>query len=153
MTSIDGFDEFAALLDEFADDLDEIADKAAEVIDDGVQTTALQIEASAKRRARVKTGDLRADIKAIRLALGLYSVGSTKEYAPPIEYGSRPHVITPNGPYPLRFKVDGQWVATYKVNHPGHDAYPFLRPSLNEHRDDLIDNIQEEIESLIDSEL
>ncbi len=34
--------------------------------------------------------------------------------------GSRPHIITPRGEgYPLSFQVDGQWVHTYHVNHPG----------------------------------
>lgn len=32
---------------------------------------------------------------------------------------SRPHPIDPHGPYPLRFKIDGRWISTYHVEHPG----------------------------------
>jgi len=34
--------------------------------------------------------------------------------------GSRPHQIRPRGEgYPLRFQIEGQWIHTYLVNHPG----------------------------------
>ncbi len=151
MTTITGFDEYVGVLTQFAGDLEDIADEIDEAIDKGTKETVLDIEESAKRKAPVKDGELRADIQSHRLAPALYSVGSTKEYAPPIEYGSRPHPITPNGDYPLRFywEKKGKWVATYHVDHPGHEAQPFLRPSLNQHRSNLSENIGKEIRKVI----
>lgn len=155
MTRIRGLDTFVEDLDEFADDLEDIADEVDEAIDRGTRKTALQVEASAKRLAPVDDGELRADLQAIKIAAGVYSVGSTKKYAAPTEYGSRPHPITPNGPYPLVFywEKKGRWVSTERVEHPGTPSQPFLRPALNAHRSDLVENIRQEISELIDSEL
>ncbi len=44
------------------------------------------------------------------------------------EVGTRPHVIESKGDYPLRSK-SGQ-VFGKKVNHPGTEAQPHLRPAL-----------------------
>lgn len=152
MTRINGFEQFAEELDEFADALDEIADELDGAIHNGTQKTAYQVEGTAKHYAPVDDGGLRADISAIPLAPGVYSVGTTKKYGPPTEYGSRPHPITPNGPYPLKFFWDkkGEWVTTYGVEHPGTPSQPFLRPALNKHRTDLIENIRMEIRKVID---
>lgn len=155
MTRIRGLETFVEDLDDFADDLEEIADEVDEAIDEGTRKTSLQVERTAKRLAPVDDGELRADIQAIQIAAGLYSVGTVREYGPSVEYGSRPHPITPNGPYPLVFywEREGRWVATYEVEHPGTPSQPFLRPALNAHRSDLVENISQEIEELIDSQL
>ena len=150
MTTIRGFEGFADELEDFADSLDEIADELDQAIDKGTRRTALQIESTAKNKAPVRDGELRADIGTIQLDIAEYSVGSTKEYAAPTEYGSAPHPITPNGPYPLKFEIDGETIRTYHVDHPGTPAQPFLRPALNKHRTDLVENIQDEIEKVID---
>jgi HK97 gp10 family phage protein len=158
MVTIRGIEGFADELEDFADSLDEIADELDQAIDKGVKQTALQIESTAKRKAPVfdhpfqgQGGELRADIGSVPLEWAEYSVGTTKEYAPPTEYGSAPHTITPNGPYPLRFtNRGGEEIRTYSVDHPGTPAQPFLRPALNRHRTDLVDNIRDEIEKVID---
>ncbi|MEU7978247.1 hypothetical protein AB0B63_06915 [Micromonospora sp. NPDC049081] len=46
-----------------------------------------------------------------------------------VEFPTRPHVIRSHGNYPLRNAKTGQ-VFGYEVNHPGTEAQPFLRPSL-----------------------
>lgn len=48
-----------------------------------------------------------------------------------IEVGTRPHVIESHGNYPLRNAATGQ-VFGKKVNHPGTEAQPHLRPALYE---------------------
>lgn len=48
-----------------------------------------------------------------------------------IEVGTRPHVIESHGDYPLRNRETGQ-VFGRKVNHPGTEAQPHLRPALYE---------------------
>jgi len=62
--------------------------------------------------------------------LGLYAdVGTDVEYALAVEYGTKPHVIESHGDYPLRDPRTGA-VFGKRVNHPGTQAQPFLRPSL-----------------------
>lgn len=51
---------------------------------------------------------------------------NAKKYAAPIDMGARPHAIVPRHGKPLTFKVGGRWVSTWKVNHPGNQAYRFL---------------------------
>lgn len=51
---------------------------------------------------------------------------NARKYAEPIDMGARPHTIVPRHGSPLRFKVGGRWVSTWKVNHPGNQAYRFL---------------------------
>lgn len=59
--------------------------------------------------------------------LGLYAdIGTDTEYALAVEYGTKPHVIESKGDYPLR-SADGT-VFGRRVNHPGTQAQPFLRP-------------------------
>lgn len=48
-----------------------------------------------------------------------------------VEVGTRPHVIESHGDYPLRNRETGQ-VFGKRVNHPGTDPQPHLRPALYE---------------------
>jgi len=61
-------------------------------------------------------------------------VGTNAEYALYIEFGTAPHTITPTNAEVLRFEVDGETVFTQRVEHPGTDPRPFLRPAVNEAR-------------------
>ncbi|MCX5066661.1 hypothetical protein OOJ91_12305 [Micromonospora lupini] len=72
-----------------------------------------------------------------RDTLGLYvDVGTDARtpdghaYPLDVELGTRPHVIKSKGNYPLRNPKTGQ-VFGPEVHHPGTDAQPFLRPSLD----------------------
>lgn len=47
-----------------------------------------------------------------------------------VELGTRPHVIESHGDYPLRNPKTGQ-VFGRRVQHPGTDPQPWLRPSLD----------------------
>lgn len=49
-----------------------------------------------------------------------------------IEHGTAPHRITVSSAKAMRL-VDGRFV--HSVNHPGVLARPFMRPALDEHRD------------------
>lgn len=148
---LDGLEAYIAELDEFADDLESIADEIDEAIDEGTRRTALSVEVSAKEFAPVKTGDLKGDIAAIKLGPAKWSVGSTKEYAPPTEYGSKPHPITPDAKEYLHFFIDGDEIFTKHVDHPGTPAQPFLRPAIHRHRSDLVNNIADEIDKVIEA--
>lgn len=63
-----------------------------------------------------------------------YVVGTPVEYAPPLEFGSVPHEITPTDAEALRFEIDGEIVFSQSVDHPGNDPIPFFRPAVNEVR-------------------
>lgn len=153
MTSVKGFSEFIDELEEFADALEDIDDELGRAIDRGTGKTSRRIAFSASNRAPVDTGDLRADIAASKLSLGLWSVGSTKKYAPPTEYGSAPHPITPDTADWLRFKWKGDIHFRKIVAHPGTPAQPFLRPALNKYRSQLVEDIRDQIEEVMKDNL
>ena len=80
-----------------------------------------------------RSGHLRSSIgfDLVRDAEGLRAdVGTTVDYALPVELGSRPHVIESHGDWPLRNRKTGQ-VFGRKVQHPGAPAQPFLRPAVD----------------------
>jgi HK97 gp10 family phage protein len=143
-----GADDFRAL----AADLQQLADAASDVegrldraLERALKRTALQVERSAKERAPVDTGTLRASIQTLDAGQLRKIVGTNVEYAPDVEFGTGPHVIEPDDAEALRFTVDGEEVFAARVEHPGTEAQPFLRPSLREHQDTLAREIQQAV--------
>lgn len=57
-------------------------------------------------------------------------VKNSSGHAAPVEFGSKPHVIEPRNKPNLKFKIDGKWISTKKVFHPGFAGIPFLRGAL-----------------------
>lgn len=105
---------------------------------------AIFVEAEAKKRVSVKTGDTRRRITHVTKHeenVSKIKVGSNLEHVPSLEEGSKPHKIKRNDGIPLRIKIDGHWVTVDEVNHPGTKAQPFLRPAITEN----IEEIQERI--------
>ena len=83
------------------------------------------VRGQAKRMVPVDDGPLRASIKDRRE--GHQSiVYSNMEYAPHVEYGTRPHWI--GSPV----KIKGKW--RYIGQHPGTLAQPFMRPAIDKNR-------------------
>ena len=67
----------------------------------------------------VRTGALRASVKASQTAPLGWKIASPLTYAPAVEAGSKAHVIRPkNGKY-LRFTAGGNVVYAREVRHPG----------------------------------
>ncbi len=58
------------------------------------------------------------------------TVRNSAEYAAAVEFGTKPHTIEPRNKPNLKFKVDGKWISTKKVNHPGTQGIPFLRGAM-----------------------
>ncbi|OYR66239.1 hypothetical protein DJ71_22120 [Halorubrum sp. E3] len=151
---IDGFDDTADEFAEFAEGLRDVADNLDGAIDSGVETTAFQIEGTAKRIVSVDSGALRAGIEARRLSIGVWVVGAKSDYADDVEFGTAPHVIEADQADALAFMgQDGELVFRQRVEHPGTPAQPFLRPALAEHQSDLVENINDEIQKLFDTYL
>ena len=61
-----------------------------------------------------------------------YILFAAKKYAAAVEFGTSPHIIKPSNKQALKFKSDGQIVFSKKVMHPGTEATPFMRPSLDQ---------------------
>lgn len=91
-----------------------------------------EIADECRRGCPVDSGEMRESIRTTYTpGVGLVWVGT--DHWAPTEYGSEDHEITPKGPgYPLRFfwPVRGDWVAFWRVHHPGTPAQPFMRPAL-----------------------
>ena len=105
---------------------------------------AARVQQEAKRLCPVSpngsngnpSGHLRSSISADvgRDGEGLYAdVGTDVDYALPVELGTRPHIIESHGDYPLR-DAHGN-VFGKRVQHPGTEAQPYLRPALDVIRD------------------
>jgi hypothetical protein len=164
--SFSGFDDFADDLDDLASSLDRAADRidAGEATSEGSKKTAEKIADVARMLAPVYDGDNPTNTPGeLRESISVeapegddedgWLVTVSADHAKPIEYGAAPHIITSNGSYPLTFKVDGKWVSTHVVNHPGNEAQPYLRPAMDEHERELAQAIFDEIERIIDEEV
>jgi len=97
-----------------------------------------RLRGAAQGNAPVDDGPLRAtltyetDVGGLEITV---RVGSPIHYAPDVEYGTAPHTITPKDAEVLVFEIEGETVFTKRVEHPGTEPQPFLRPAFN-------DNIQ-----------
>jgi len=70
---------------------------------------------------------------------GMATVFVNADYAMPVEFGSRPHVIRPKDRNALRFPVNGGGFGFAKViNHPGSKPHPFFFAD----RDNRTNNMQ-----------
>lgn len=146
---IDGFEGAADDFASFAEGLRDVADNIDEAIDEGVGTTALQMERTAKQKVPVDTTTLRASIEARRLAIGEWVLGAKTDYAADVEFGTAPHTIEADQADALAFEGrDGELIFRQSVQHPGTPAQPYLRPAKREHQSELTRNINEEIEKL-----
>ena len=155
MTSFGGLSDFADELEDFADSVGDAADRVenGEAVDRGVEETARAISLDAERFASKDTGELAESIHVEKLSDGSWLIIVGADHAKPVEYGSRPHVITPNDAEALRFEIDGQIVFAQRVFHPGNPAQPYLRPAIDAHRQDLAENIADELRQIILEEL
>ena len=125
----------------FQDAIEDMKRKRKETLDE----IAIFVEAEAKQRAPVKTGDLKRRITHVTQHTDDESrakVGTNLEYAPSVEEGSRPHTIKRNDGKPLRLQIDGKWVTVDEVNHPGTKPQPFLKPAITENAGEIQERIK-----------
>lgn len=117
--------------------LDKISDEAE--LKKSLETAALLVERSAKQKAPKDTGALRRSITS--KVEGLEGIIYTPlEYAPYIEYGTG-LFAEGNGrkDVPWNYQDDkGNWHST-----SGLKPHPFMRPSLDENREKIVDILKE----------
>lgn len=84
-----------------------------------------------------RTGRLRRSISSATSSTASQvsaTTGTNVSYAKYLEFGTRPHVIVPVRAKMLSWVQDGQRRFARKVNHPGNQAFRFLRGTLEETR-------------------
>ena len=96
---------------------------SARVYSQAIQSSGKFIQQRAMSYAPVNKrgsgGTLRQSIKARSLGQFSFGVLADTVYAAAVDQGSKPHVITPRNKPFLAFQIDGRWIRTKRVNHPG----------------------------------
>ena len=91
-----------------------------------IQDLSDYAEKTLREEAPEKTGALKKSIR--KTVSGLEAeIGSHVPYTIYVEYGTRPHVITPVHAHALSFEVGGETVFAKLVHHPGTKPNPFVR--------------------------
>lgn len=98
-----------------------------------VRKTAHDIEADAKDRAPVDTGNLVANIRAEPQGDLAWAVTSYAEYGAAVEYGTPPHEIRPRNAQALFWPGAAHPVKV--VHHPGTPPQPYLTPAAENQRE------------------
>jgi HK97 gp10 family phage protein len=102
--------------------------------------SANHILAEMEARVPVKTGKLRGSL-GIRVHTDSVIIGPNENIAPYagyVEFGTKPHEIRPKtrGGV-LVFYINGKKIVTRKVNHPGTQPQPYVRPAFEAWVDSL----------------
>ena len=159
-TAIEGFDDLANALDEFEAEVAEAERKVDGALDNATEETAQLVTRTAARtldaHGAIRSGRLRSSLSYIEIETAHYLVGTDVEYAPHVEFGTEPHIITPNDADVLVFEqprnyfgIEDEKVFTQYAQHPGTKAQPFLRPALVTSRNEFYRNIEREIRDLL----
>ena len=95
-------------------------------------------------RVPVDSGVLRRSL-GVRVEGDRILVGPSAPYASYVEFGTKPHDISPKkSGGTLRFQVKGQWVYAKVVHHPGTRAQPFVQPAFDAWVDSMAKAVGEE---------
>jgi HK97 gp10 family phage protein len=90
-------------------------------------------------RFKNQTGNLRRSI--FRRVDGPHRgvIGVGEKYGAYVEFGTRPHVITPKKGKFLAFKSkSGKVVYAKRINHPGSRPYPFMQPAMENNQGRIV---------------
>jgi HK97 gp10 family phage protein len=152
--SLQGDKQLLAALQQLSQDMQ------GELLEKALTAGAMIVANDAKRRAPVKTGNLRRSIHIGGQGAGAeggdigrpaqpangaaVQVGTNVEYAAIHEYGG---IITPKTAKALRFKIGDKWVMTQRVQIP---ARPYLRPALDENEAAVKDEVSKALQALIE---
>jgi HK97 gp10 family phage protein len=124
-------------IDDVLDSLDSLA--SAERVEAALGRACAIVERSAKQKAPKGNGELRRSITS-KVENGVGVVFTPLEYAPYVEYGTG--LFAENGgrqDVPWHYQDDrGDWHTT-----SGQKPQPFMRPALDENRQEIIRILQE----------
>lgn len=122
------------------EDFDKLIKKLEDMADphqyqEGLTKAGLLVEAEARKKVAVNTGELRRSIES-RVEDKEAIIGTPLEYAPYIEYGTGIFAEAGNGRgSPWSYQDDaGNWHTTV-----GQPPQPFLRPALEEKRQEILE--------------
>ena len=127
-------------IDELKGQLDARLQTIKQNVSNAIADAVLKVEELAKENLQtnhsVRTGALVSSIHSQFNGMS-GTVGTNIEYAPYVEYGTSPHIITVKEKKVLATKEGigggGGWVVFGKeVNHPGSAAKPFFGPAVDE---------------------
>jgi hypothetical protein len=100
-----------------------------------------------------RTGKLSSSVRivettasATEIAGGVTAGGGPVNYAAALEYGAKAHIIQAINVKALAFMWQGRQVFFKSVNHPGNEAYAYMRGTLDENSE----NIQAEFQDAAD---
>ena len=129
-------------------DLRSLADRLAHASGEGIQKaaaevikdTAEKVQNFAAELAPRKTGALASSIRITYVSPLEAHIGPTMFYgvfqefgtASRGEFGGQPYKIRPKRAERLSFQIDGKWISTKEVTHPGVPPHPFMRPALKQ---------------------
>ena len=129
---LEGMEEVLAMLEELAEPIN---------LESALGKACGLVEAAAKEKAPKGTGELRRSITS-KVEDNVGIVYTPLEYAPYVEYGTG--LFAENGgrtDVPWFYKDDeGKWHST-----SGMKPQPYMRPALNENREEIIRILKEEI--------
>lgn len=167
---MEGFAELADDLEDFSDEAESAAEEIPEAVDEGLFQSANEMRTTAERLA--PDGPERDDYdRREKLNESLYVKktddgwvwGTDAGHARPIEFGAGPHLIQAQNQEYLEFEwpdapseVQEQFSETFptvrfeEVSHPGNSPSPFFRPAFEAHKEDVTDNISDNIERVFD---
>ena len=115
----------------------------------GMRLATMLVQRSAKQKAPVDTGRLRASITPeVRwqgnTAIGV--VGSNVDYAPYVELGTRPHFVPS--------KYIGVWASRHGFDNTGlfvsGKAQPFLEPAFEENKEAIVSIIGDAVGNIVE---
>jgi len=118
-------------INKLSDVLKFIDPKLAErILDRFMALAAEYVWSETARLAPYRTGRLVRSIIMRRRGPIHYVIGTPVEYAPYIEFGTRPHIIEPRRAKALRFIVHHEIVFARRVQHPGTKPRRFFARAL-----------------------
>lgn len=96
-----------------------------------IEALADYAEQAMREAAPYRTGRLTNSIQKHTGSLEA-KVGPTAEYAPFLEFGTKPHEIKPILSRALKFEANGKIVFAARVRHPGVKPHPFIQAAAQE---------------------
>jgi len=110
--------------------MDRVCEQLADHVGDEVHNDVAQ--AVSPPMTGYATGELLASVHAIRLG-ARHQVWIGTDHWMTVEYGARPHLITPNGPWPLQDRLRGKFFG-FTVHHPGSPEQAPMRKAVHQKR-------------------